>query len=205
MPRRKDEKNDACPMKHSFFPIVETEQLLKHTTSRCPICHASCPAEVWRVAGRPAKVFLKRACPQHGEASVCIASDARFYWLAKGNPDNASRCCGGSACRASDGSTAGTLGRNAAGRGDAPFEQLSTCLALIEIVNSCNLSCPTCYADSPPGPGHKVDAVPLEAVSDFLRLPVFKRGHSPASPAGSPHTSAGNRPSYRRPGTARRP
>ena len=28
-------------------------------------------------------------------------------------------------------------------------ESLSTCLALIEIVNSCNLSCPTCYADSP--------------------------------------------------------
>src|SRR5439155_27040766 len=49
------------------------------------------------------------------------------------------------------------------------------------------------------------DAVPLEAVSDFLCLPVFKRGHSPASLAGSPHTSAGNRPSCRRPGTARRP
>src|SRR6267378_4461886 len=102
-------------MKHAFFPIVETEQLLKHTTSRCPICHASCSAEVWRVAGRPAKVFLKRACPQHGEASVCIASDARFYWLAKGNPDNAR--CGGNACRASDDAPTGTLGRNASGKG----------------------------------------------------------------------------------------
>ena len=163
-------------MKHSFFPIVETEQLLKHTTSRCPICHASCPAEVWRVAGRPAKVFLKRACPQHGEASVCIASDARFYWLAKGNPDNAGRCCGGSACRASDGSTAGTLGRNAAGRGDAPFEQLSTCLALIEIVNSCNLSCPTCYADSPTGTAHKVDAVPLEDLQRRIQGVIDRKG-----------------------------
>src|SRR5437016_3425183 len=47
--------------------------------------------------------------------------------------------------------------------------------------------------------------VPLEAFSYFLRLPVFKRGHSPASLAGSPHTSAGNQPSCRRPGTARRP
>src|SRR5437879_6442219 len=49
------------------------------------------------------------------------------------------------------------------------------------------------------------DAVALEAVSNFLRLPVFKCGHNPASPAGSPHTSAGNRPSCRKPGTARRP
>src|SRR6266513_4374654 len=163
-------------MKSALMPIIETEQLLKHTTSRCPICHAPCPAEVWRVAGRPAKVFLKRACPQHGETSVCIASDARFYWLAKGNPDNASRCCGGSACRASDGSTAGTLGRNAAGRGDAPFEQLSTCLALIEIVNSCNLSCPTCYADSPTGTGHKVDAVPLEDLQRRIQGVIDRKG-----------------------------
>src|SRR2546430_3433113 len=163
-------------MKSARMPIIETEQLLKRTTSRCPVCQAACPAEVWRVAGRPARVFLKRTCPQHGEASVCIASDARFYWLAKGNPDNASRCCGGSACRASDGSTAGTLGRNAAGRGDAPFEQLSTCLALIEIVNSCNLSCPTCYADSPPGTGHKVDAVPLEDLQRRIQGVIDRKG-----------------------------
>jgi uncharacterized radical SAM superfamily Fe-S cluster-containing enzyme len=56
----------------------------------------------------------------------------------------------------------GTLGRNA-DPGDALGiqEKLSTCLALIEIVNSCNLACPTCYADSPVGAGTRVDAVPL--------------------------------------------
>src|SRR5204862_5906162 len=124
--------------------------------------------------------FLKRTCPEHGEAGVCIASDARFYWLAKGKAENA--CCShpspgfatlspsdgerdgvrGVACCASNGSPAGTLGRNAE-PGDAigVMEKLSTCLALIEIVNSCNLSCPTCYADSPLGAGQKVDAVPL--------------------------------------------
>ena len=85
------------------------ESLLKRTTSRCPVCHAACPAEVWRMAeagGGPAKVFLKRACPTHGEATVCIASDARFYWLSKGNPQNSrgDGCCEVSACCASDGS-----------------------------------------------------------------------------------------------------
>jgi len=74
------------------------------------------------------------------------------------------RCC------ASDGSAAGTLGRNVSGRGAAPFEKLSTCLALIESVHSCNLSCPTCYADSPLGAGHNVDAVPLKDLQRRIQV-----------------------------------
>jgi hypothetical protein len=149
--------------------IVLKDELLKRTTSRCPVCNASCPAEVWRTGGFQSKVFLKRTCPEHGEASVCIASDARFYWLAKGKSENA--CCSNlstinselsTSCCSADGSNPGTLGRNAnPGAALGVMEKLSTCLALIEIVNSCNLSCPTCYADSPLGVAQKVDAIPL--------------------------------------------
>ncbi len=152
------------------------DTLLKRTTSRCPVCHAACPAEVWRTGSRPAKVFLKRTCATHGEASVCIASDARFYWLAKGNPENENGCCGGGACCAADGSEAGTLGKNAKGRGDEPFETLATCLALIEIVRSCNLACPTCYADSPVGIGAKVDAVPLDELKQRIQGVIDRKG-----------------------------
>src|SRR5665213_4288781 len=156
-----------------IFSMRDT--LLKRTVSRCPICHAACPAEVWRSGGIPSKVHLKRVCPEHGEASVCIASDARFYWLAQGKSENA--CCGGQACRASDHAPAGTLGRNA-DPGDAlgVQEKLSTCLALIEIVNSCNLPCPTCYADSPAGAGHKVDAVPLADLQRRIQGVVDRKG-----------------------------
>jgi uncharacterized radical SAM superfamily Fe-S cluster-containing enzyme len=152
-----------------------TDELLKRTTSRCPTCHAPCPAEVWRTGGIPSKVFLKRTCSEHGEASVCIASDARFYWLSKGKSEN--DCCGGQACCASDGSAAGTLGRNA-DPGDAlgVMEKLSTCLALIEIVNSCNLACPTCYADSPVGTGQKVDAIPLENLQQRIQGVIDRKG-----------------------------
>src|ERR1043166_5778833 len=126
-----------------LLPKLQAEHLLKRTTSRCPVCKFACPAEVWRVDGRPAKVFFRRNCPQHGAASMCIASDARFYWLAQGNPENAGGSCGGAeargplsrpsessdggssaaapcqdACCSADGSRAGTLGRNACGRGD---------------------------------------------------------------------------------------
>ena len=71
----------------------------------------------------------------------------------------------------------GTLGRNA-DPGDAigVVEKLSTCLALIEIVHSCNLSCPTCYADSPLGAGHDVDAVPLEDLQQRIQGVIDRKG-----------------------------
>ena len=153
-----------------------TDELLKRTMSRCPVCHVSCPAEVWRTGGIVSKVFLKRTCVEHGEASVCIASDARFYWLAKGKAENACGC-GPDSCCSADGSNIGTLGRNAnPGGALGVMEKLSTCLALIEIVNSCNLSCPTCYADSPLGAGQKVDAVPLENLQQRIQGVIDRKG-----------------------------
>ncbi len=123
-------------------------ELLKRTTSRCPDCLRACPAEVWKVGRAPAVVELQRTCPTHGVTTAVISSDARFYWLAQGDPANA--CCGGK-CGSADAGREGTLGSNAAGSVDGTFEKLSTCLALIEVVHSCNLACPTCYADSPIG------------------------------------------------------
>lgn len=152
--------------------VHATRVLLKETKSRCPVCHRTCAAEVWRVDdANGAKIYLDRECPEHGPRSVCISSDARFYWLAKGDPENS--CCGGSACCASDDGIDGSLGRNADGKGDAPFETLSTCLALIEIVNSCNLSCPTCYASSAHG---DVDAVPLEQLKTRINGVLDRKG-----------------------------
>ena len=151
-----------------------SRELLKHTTTRCPVCRRAVPGEVWREGVRPAQVFLRRVCPEHGESSACLASDARFYWLAKGSEANA--CCSGGSCCTAEGTATGTLGRNAAGHGEGPFDTLSTCLALIEIVNSCNLSCPTCYADSPLGAGGKVDAVPLADLQRRIEGVIARKG-----------------------------
>jgi uncharacterized radical SAM superfamily Fe-S cluster-containing enzyme len=155
---------------------LASETLLKRTTSRCPVCREPAPGEVIRVTqGKDAKVFLRKTCAEHGTSAVCIASDARFYWLAQGDPQNA--CCGGTACCASDTGQPGTLGRNAAGRGDGPFETLSTCLALIEIVNSCNLACPTCFADSPVGAsGPKLDAIPVADLQRRIDGVIARKG-----------------------------
>ena len=157
-------------------PFTLKDKLLKRTTSRCPVCHSACPAEVWRTGDIPARVLLKRTCAEHGEISVCIASDARFYWLAQGKPENAG-CCSGGACCSADGSNSGTLGRNA-NPGDAlgVIEKLATCLCLIEVVNSCNLPCPTCFANSPLGTGPKVDAVPLEELQRRIQGVIERKG-----------------------------
>src|ERR1019366_9593726 len=91
-------------------PLKLTDEIIKRTTSRCPVCHAPCPAEVWRTGGIQSKIFLKRTCAEHGEVSVCIASDARFYWLAKGKAENA--CCFKTGAGwSAGGSNSRTLGR----------------------------------------------------------------------------------------------
>jgi uncharacterized radical SAM superfamily Fe-S cluster-containing enzyme len=121
-------------------------------------------------------VWLRRRCPEHAVAEVCISSDARFYWLAKGDPRN------GCACSSGDGGFEGTLGINAAGSQASTLdsqrvsscEKLSTCLALIEIVNSCNLACPTCYADSPRS--SNVDAVPLADLKTRIQGVIDRKG-----------------------------
>ncbi len=161
--------------------LIGSEQLLKRTISRCPTCHAAAPAEVWRVeSGGKSRVMLRRRCEVHGEAEACIASDARFYWLAQGDPEN--QCCGNSCSSAAEGGPSGTLGRNARAAvngavGDfasSKMDRLSTCLALIEIVRSCNLACPTCYADSPLPP--TVDAVPLSELQQRIQGVVDRKG-----------------------------
>ncbi len=154
--------------------ITSADELLKRTTSRCPVCHVACPASVVKRDGR---VYLDRTCAVHGEFSACIASDARFYWLAQGKEENRNEsCCSSGGCCSANGDPAGTLGKNAEGRGDNPVETLSTCLALIEIVNSCNLACPTCYADSPVGTGPKVDAVPLDEIKSRVQGVIDRKG-----------------------------
>jgi uncharacterized radical SAM superfamily Fe-S cluster-containing enzyme len=128
---------------------------------------------VWRSENDADGVWLTRNCPEHGEFEACIASDARFYWLAKGDPSNG---CGASCdCPASEQGVTGTLGRNAGKRGTP--EVLSTCLALIEIVDSCNLACPTCFADSPVGmTGNRLKAKSLRDLKGRISGVLERKG-----------------------------
>ncbi len=140
------------------LPILAPGRLLKRTTSRCPVCLEAVPAEVAEVEGR---VVLCRRCPRHGAVAVTIARDRRFYH---------SSCGSGCGCGPAPG------GQPPEGDGRDPFEVLSTCVALIEIVDSCNLKCPTCYADSPWGPGDAVDCIGFEEFTRRVQGVIDRKG-----------------------------
>lgn len=123
--------------------------------------------------------MMQRICPEHGPSETVLASDARFYWLSHGastadQPEIQSENRVGSCRSASLEGCAGTMGGNA-GSPDV-IEKLSTCLALIEIVDSCNLACPTCFADSPAGVGSKVKARPLRELQDRINGVIARKG-----------------------------
>ncbi len=159
--------------------------LLKKTTSYCARCRESVPGEVESRAGSCGdEVWLRKQCPLCGESEVKLSSDARFYWLSEGqrNPE-ASACGAGCGCASpAAGEQIGFLGGNALRPIPTlesqvrPVDVMSTCLALIEIVDSCNLTCPTCFADSPPGTGDQVDAVPLEELKTRIQGVIDRKG-----------------------------
>ncbi len=136
-------------------------KILKSTRSICSECRTKIDADV---VNEGTEVWLVKHCPICGESKNKISSDARFYWLSKGARNESGDCGAGCGCATSaSGDGIGFLGSNAmrpVPEANA-VEVMSTCLALIEIVDSCNLACPTCFADSPPGTGDRVDAVPL--------------------------------------------
>ena len=102
--------------------------LLKRTQSLCPTCLARVPAEVRE---RHGEVWMDKSCPEHGEFSAQLASNVAHYYLHDAKLDQVGGCCGpGQHC------------------GDQVANH--SCNMLIEITQRCNLTCPTCYADSSP-------------------------------------------------------
>ena len=129
--------------------------LLKQTKTRCTTCHARIDG---RVVKQDGQVYLERMCLEHGFESVCISSDARFYYDSRGAGYGTDW-----GCDESDDATS-----------ENPFDTLSTCLALIEIVDSCNMACPTCFAGSPVE--KVVDYVPLAEIQSRVENVIAKKG-----------------------------
>ncbi len=126
--------------------------LLKKKRSRCNSCGKEVQAEVWRSNDIPPRTYMRKYCPDCGVTSSRLSSDARFYFTTE--------TVGACNCDQSDCSP-GLLGENA-----KTASQLHTCTLVVEIVRGCNLSCPTCYADSPKANGaDKLDPLPF---ADFV-------------------------------------
>jgi uncharacterized radical SAM superfamily Fe-S cluster-containing enzyme len=115
--------------------------LLGTTQSLCPECLAVVPAKIIVRRGR---VYFRKTCHEHGQREDFVCSDARWYDRMeyalparmpaqfgalpdKGCPLDCGLC--------------------------TEHEQ-HTCVGVLEITSSCNLTCPMCYAASGPGGQH---------------------------------------------------
>ncbi len=137
---------------------------LKSTTSRCPVCLAQIPAEITR---RGDAVVMTKHCPAHGAFEATLAADHTRYYASQGS---------GACCSPADGANGGGCCAPANPNAADPFERLSTCVALIEIVESCNLSCPTCFASSPHGVGDDLAYTPSREVRQRIAGVVARKG-----------------------------
>ena len=111
---------------------------LGQTTSLCGYCLELVPAKI--LEQQDNIYFLKR-CPDHGTQKVRVSSDADYYkattsYLKPGDQPFVRQTQHDKGCPYDCGL--------------CPDHEQHSCLALIEVTDVCNLSCPVCFADSSP-------------------------------------------------------
>ena len=127
------------------------------TQSLCPECLALVPAKIIEKDGR---VYFRKTCPTHGVREDFICSDVKQY----------------------DRMEFSLPGKVPAVFGTEPDKgcpydcglctehEQHTCLGLVEITSSCNLSCPMCYASSGPGGKHLTFAECKAAIDRLVQV-----------------------------------
>lgn len=134
------------------------DRIQRYVTAFCPTCHHENPdrplPEVARLSGwlaeRDGRVYLERGCPRHGMIRTLYDENPEILtylerWTAPTKahlPD-----------------TPGNFDPvpSAYLRGLPEMQTQHTCILLEDIVDTCNLRCPTCFADSAPDLGGVVD------------------------------------------------
>jgi 7,8-dihydro-6-hydroxymethylpterin dimethyltransferase len=126
------------------------------TQSLCPTCLEVVPT---KIIARGDRVYFRKRCPEHGLREDFICSDKRWYdrydyalppKLPKKTFVEPSRGCPLDCGLCSE-------------------HEQHTCVAVLEITDNCNLSCPMCYADSRPGQRHKSVEHAKSAIDALVR------------------------------------
>jgi uncharacterized radical SAM superfamily Fe-S cluster-containing enzyme len=131
------------------------------TTSLCETCLALVPAKI-EIRGH--EVWFEKRCRRHGTHATLVSTDAA-YWL---------RCK--EYIKPGDRPLA-LQSRTEYGCpydcGLCPDHEQHSCLALIEINEHCNLTCPVCFAESSP---ERTTHLPLKTVERMLDALVASEG-----------------------------
>jgi uncharacterized radical SAM superfamily Fe-S cluster-containing enzyme len=126
------------------------------TTSLCETCLALVPT---KIQIRENQVWYEKRCERHGTHSTLISTDAAYWRLCKdyikpGDRPLAFQSHTEFGCPYDCGL--------------CPDHEQHSCLALIEINEHCNLTCPVCFADSSPARGRHLPLPVIERMVDAL-------------------------------------
>ena len=124
-----------------------------YTISLCPECLKRIDA---KIVFEDDNVFMLKRCPEHGNTKVLIADDKEYYKKIR-NYNKPSETPYKFNTKTHYGCPYDC--------GLCPDHEQHSCLTVIEITDRCNLTCPTCYANSSPTHGrHRT----LEEVKTML-------------------------------------
>jgi uncharacterized radical SAM superfamily Fe-S cluster-containing enzyme len=129
---------------------------LGQTTSLCEICLSLVPAKITCEDGN---VFYLKRCHEHGVQKTLIGDDLAYWksqrdWLKPGDRPLAPQTRTEHGCPFDCGL--------------CPDHEQHSCLAIIEVNEACNLSCPVCFADSSPSRGSHRPLAEIEHMLDAL-------------------------------------
>lgn len=126
------------------------------TLSLCPHCLKRIDA---KIVFEGEKVFMLKRCPEHGHQKVLIATEKEYYRR----------------CRNFMKPSEMPLVFNSATHYGCPYDcglcpdhEQHSCLTLIEVTDRCNLTCPTCYAESSPHAGRHRTLEEIEKMFDTV-------------------------------------
>ena len=134
---------------------------LGQTTSLCETCLELVPA---KILGEDGKVFYQKRCRDHGVQKTLISDDLSYWkaqrdWVKPGDRPLTAQTRTDHGCPHDCGL--------------CPDHEQHSCLAILEINEACNLSCPVCFADSSvKRTGHRT----LETVEAMLDALVASEG-----------------------------
>lgn len=129
---------------------------LGQTTSLCEICLSLVPA---KVTAQDGCIFYLKRCPDHGAQKTLISDDVAYWksqreWLKPGDRPLAPQTRTDHGCPWDCGL--------------CPDHEQHSCLAIVEINDACNLSCPVCFADSSPRRETHRSLAEIEAMLDTV-------------------------------------
>lgn len=129
---------------------------LGQTVSLCADCLAPVPAKIIEEDGA---VYYQKRCRTHGVQKVRVSSDPA-YWKAQATWIKPSDRPQAFATRIEEGCPYDC--------GLCPDHEQHSCLAILEINETCNLTCPVCFAGSSPAMTGQKTLAECEALLDML-------------------------------------